>query len=263
MDVAAHTRNPMMVRLGLRLQALGVTAFLIGALSLTGLGPSQARPATASPSVRGNAVPCNAICKAYMTWSERITALVRPSRPFQTQGAHPSRPPRMTAHQASSSFRRGMNAFAQFPVQGNPTAPNRVNAAPAAETPPAADRQAAETAPAMETAEAAKTSPGDAAEPRPSDEIADRFPATREFMRALRIGTDGATRDATHDAAESPAVTLTETTASGTGAFSSAGRADVRLVTALLLALCALATLRLFGGSGAQAKRRAASPIAS
>ena len=219
----------MMNRLRSPLRALGVTAFLICALSFAGLGLSHARPPNASPSVPIHGLPCNAACKAYLTWSHRVTAMFRPSRPLkmfrptrplEKNAAHHGRPPRMMVHHAPKMRQRGLNSFAQLRVQSDATPDS-------AEMPRTAETPRAELAPS-----------------RPRDQIADRFPAAAEFMTAKRAGTDGATPDA----AESTDVAVADITPAtqGTGRVdASAHGADMRLVASLLLALCTLAGVRI------------------
>lgn len=250
----------MMDQLRSLMRTFGVTAFLICALSLAGLGMSHARPSNPSQSARYSELPCNAVCNAYMTWSQRVRAMFHPVRPLKTlhparpveaTAARHGRPPRMVAHHAPKPHQRSLNSFAQLQTQ-NDTTPQATDAPPAAETPRAVETpvdtpQAMQMAPATEppTAEqalpAAETPQGEIADSRPSNRIVDRFPATREFMRALRVGPNGAARDG----ADSPAVAADDTAARTTGTVdASAHGADMRLVGALLLALGTLVTLR-------------------
>ena len=244
-----------------------MTAVLICALSLAGVGTLHARPSQASQSAHGNGLPCNAVCKAYMSWSHRVTAMFHPSRPSkmparppQKIAAHHGRPPRMMAHHAPKT--RGLNSFAQWRVPSDATAgsaetPRVVETPRAAETPQitetpqaavtpqvAATAQTAETPQAAEMPQAAEVPRAEVAPSRPIDQIADRFPAATEFMTA-RAGTD----TAAHDAAESPVVASANPTPANhaTGAVDpSAHGADIRLMASLLLALCTLAGLRIW-----------------
>ena len=251
-----------------------MTAVLICALSLAGLDASHARPAHAPQSAHSNGLPCNAVCKAYMTWSHRVTAMFRPSRPLKM--ARPTRPqqklaahhrglPRM-AHHAPGTRERGLNSFAQLRVQNDATAetPRAAEAPSATETPQAAAApqvtetahaaetpQTAEMPPAAEKAQAAEAPPAEVTASRPIDQIADRFPTAAEFMTA-RAGIDSPT----HEAAESTVVALESRVAAvadttpadqATGTVdASAHGADMRLVAFLLLALCTLAGLRIW-----------------
>jgi hypothetical protein len=245
-----------------------MTAVLIGALSLAGLGVSHARPSHASQSVHSHELPCNAVCKAYMSWSHRVTAMFHPSRPLkmparpsQKIAAHHGRPPRMMVHHAPRT--RGLNSFAQWRVPSDTTAdapgtpraaeapratetPQVTEPPQAAETPQAAERaQVAETPLAAERVQAAEAPQAEVAPSRPIDQIADRFPAPAEFMTAKRADTDSET----HDAAASTVAVGADTTPANqaTGSVDpSAHGADMRLVASLLLALCALGGLRIW-----------------
>ena len=181
--------NSMMDRLRSPMRTLGMTAVLICALSLAGLGMSHARPSHAP--VQRHGLPCNAACKAYMSWSHRVAAMFRPSRPLKRIAAHHGNPPRMMvhhaprtrmAHHAPRLRQSGLNSFAQLPAPGDATrepaeASRAVQAPQVAEMPPAAEAQ------------------GEVAPSRPTDRIADRFPTAAEFMRAGRAGTDSPTDD--------------------------------------------------------------------
>ena len=258
-------------RLRSLMRTLAVAAFLICALSLAAPGPSHARPSNASQSVHINGLPCNAVCMAYMSWSHRVTAIFHPSRslkifpparPPKTNVAHHGRPPRMVVHHAPKTHQRSLNSFAQWPVQSDAT-PDSTETPRAAETPGAVDTpidspRAMEMAPATEPAQVEKAPPAvetpqnEVAAPRPNDQIADRFPATRDFMRALRVGPNGAALDG----ADSTAVAAADTAARATGTVdASAHGADMRLVGALLLALGILVALRFFGEVKRHARR--------
>jgi hypothetical protein len=263
----------MMDRLRSPMQTLGVTAFLICVLSLAGPGMSHARPSHASQSVHSNGLPCNAVCKAYMSWSHRVTAMLHPSRPLKKTAAHHGRPPRtMVARHAPRTRQRSLNSFAQWPAQSDappqsaetPRAaemPQAAQTPQATETPQAADadmRQAAETPRAAETPQAAETPPAaetpqaEVAPSRPIDRIADRFPTAAEFMTAKRAGTDSVTHDTVEStvvALESRVAALADTTPATQAAGAAEARAhgaDMRLVASLLLALCGLAGLRIW-----------------
>ena len=223
----------MMDRLRRPMQALAVTVFLICALSLAGLGRSQARPSNPSPAVPVQAQPCNTVCKTYMAWSHRIAAMFRPSRPQQRTAARHQ--PRMMAHHAPGTHRPGLNAFAQWPVQ---MAPDHGAPPPAMES-----AQDAALPRAAETTQAPETPQAGVAPSRPVDQIAGRFPAAVDYMTATRAGTDvaaAADRSVPALADAFPARQGTETVA------AVAPRSDVRLVTALLLAFISLTALRLW-----------------
>jgi hypothetical protein len=251
----------MMDRLRSLMQTLGATAVLICVLSLAGPGVSHARPSHPSQSVHSNGLPCNAVCRAYMSWSHRVTAMFHPSRrltmfrsaqALKKAAAHHRRPPRtMVAHHAPRTRQRALNSFAQLPVQSDappPSAetPQAVEMPQAAQTPQATETaRAAETPLAAERVQAAEAPQAEAAPSRPIDQIADRFPAVAEFMTARRVGPDSAT----HDGADSTTVVVADTTPANhaTGAVDpSAHGADMRLVASLLLALCALAGIRIW-----------------
>ena len=221
-----------------------MTAVMICALSLAGLGASHARPAHAPQSAHSNGLPCNAVCKAYMTWSHRVTAMFHPSRPLKM--ARPTRPqqkfaahhrglPRM-AHHAPGTRERGLNSFAQLRVQNDATAeaPQATEAPRATETPQAAAApqvaeaaqaavtpqvaaapQAAKTAHAAETPQAAEMPPAaekaQAAEAPPAEVTASRpiDQIADRFPTAAEFMTARAGIDSpTHEAAESTVVAL-------------------------------------------------------
>jgi len=150
----------------------------------------------------------------------------------------------MVARHAPRTRQRALNSFAQLPVQSD-APPQSAETPRAADMPQAAQTpQAAKTPQAAETVQAAETPQAEVAPSRPIDQIADRFPVAAEFMTARRVGTDGAT----HDAADSRDVAAADTTpaAQATGTVgASAHGADMRLVASLLLALFALAGVRI------------------
>jgi hypothetical protein len=210
-------------------RTLGVIAFLICALSLAGLGASRARPSTPSPSVYADEPPCNSVCKAYLAWSSRVTATLHPSRPSKTTTDFHRRPLQRVAHDVPRLRQRVLNSFAQLHVP-NDAAPSAAEPRRAAEIPPVpetlrtpetAQAQAPETPDAVavtraaaapqtaETRHAAQTPPSEVAPFRPIDQIAERFPALREFMAARLAGTYAPTGDAAEQAfaalADSPA----------------------------------------------------------
>jgi len=206
-------------------RTLGVIAFLIGALSLAGLGASRARPSTPSPSVYADEPPCNSVCKAYLAWSSRVTATQPPSRPSKTTADLHRRPLQRVARYVPRLRPRGLNSFAQLHVPNDaapsaaeprrpaeippvPETPRTPETAQVPETPDAVTRAAAAPQ-AAETTHAAQTPPSEVAPSRPIDQIAERFPALREFMAARLAGTYAPTGDAAEQAfaalADSPA----------------------------------------------------------
>jgi len=237
------------------MRTLRVTAVLVCALSLAGLGTSQARPSHAPPSIHRHGLPCNAVCKAYMTWSHRVAAMFRPSRPtkmsrqmrpLQKTAAHHGRPPRMMVHHAPRMRQRGLNSFAELRVPSDATpksaeTPRTTETPRAAET-PAAETPVTETPRAAETTQAAETPQAEVAPSRPVDKIADRFPTVAEFLTAQRGGADGAT----DDAEDSVVVAAAETSAAiqGTGTVDdvAADGPDLQLAVSLLLMLGSLPT---------------------
>lgn len=254
----------MMDRLRSSIWTLGVFATLVSALSLAGVGMSQARPQRPSPSARVNQAPCNAACQAYLAWSNRVSAMFHPSRPLTPKmaTAQRGRPARaMTAHHAPryarlapryarlapGTRRPGLNSFAQWPPQ--------TDATPApAETRPAEEPTAVAEAPrAAATPPAAATAPAEATPFRPIDQIADRFPTVREFMTAQRADIDNA---ANGPAANGPADGPTFAVAGPVPRDASASDADIRLIAALLIALSTLPTLRFFKQVDRLARRR-------
>jgi hypothetical protein len=212
-------------------RTLGVIAFLIGALSLAGLGASRARPSTPSPSVYADEPPCNSVCKAYLAWSSRVTATQPPSRPSKTTADLHRRPLQRVARYVPRLRPRGLNSFAQLHVPNDaapsaaeprrpaeippvPETPRTPETAQVPETPDAVTRAAAAPQ-AAETTHAAQTPPSEVAPSRPIDQIAERFPALREFMAARLAGTYAPTGDAAEQAfaalADSPAPQRTAT----------------------------------------------------
>jgi len=244
----------MMDRLRSSMRTLRVTATTVVALSLAGIGVSQARPSHPSPSAAARQQSCNTVCEAYMAWSHRVTAMFHPSRPsmkLKKTAAQYGRPARMMmAHRAARNAlkarRPGLNSFAQWPAQGDAASADTRQAeeptpatqtSPAAETPQAAQTLQAETAPRAE------------APPfRPIDQIADRFPTIREFLSAHRAHTDIATNDPADGAAFAVADPVPHD--------ASASDADIRLIAALLIALSTLPTLRFFKRVDRLARRR-------
>lgn len=207
----------MMDRLRSPLQTLGGTAFLICALSLAGLGSSHAGPSNSSESVGVSGEPCNDICRAYMTWSYRVSAMFRPSQPLEKHAAHHGRPPRTMVRYGSRTRQPALNSFARLPEQSDATPQS------------------------AETRQPAQTPQAEVAPSPPIDRIAG-FLATGKSMTARRAGTDSATNDAAESTVVAVADTIPATQATGTVRASAIGP-DMRLAASLLLALCTLATL--------------------
>jgi hypothetical protein len=219
----------MMDRLRSPMQTLGGTAFLICALSLAGIGSSHAGPSSSPESVGVSEEPCNDVCKAYMAWSHRVSAMFGPAQPLEKRAAPHDRPPRTMVRYGSRTRQPALNSFARLPEQSDATPQS-------AETPPAAETPQAEVAPS-----------------EPIDQIAD-FLAAGKFMAAKRAGTDSATNDAADRTVVAVADTIPATQATGTVHASAIGP-DMRLVASLLLALCTLAALAFW--SRFRAKRDA------
>jgi len=238
-------------------RTLGVIAFLIGALSLAGLGASRARPSTPSPSVYADEPPCNSVCKAYLAWSSRVTATLPPSRPSKTTADLHRRPLQRVARHVPRLRPRGLNSFAQLHVPNDaapsaaeprrpaeippvPETPRTPETAQVPETPDAVTRAAAAPQ-AAETTHAAQTPPSEVAASRPADQIAERFPALREFMAARLAGTDAPTGDAAEQAftalADSPAPQRTAPV------DPPAPAPDRQWAASLVLVLCTLPAL--------------------
>ena len=232
---------------------LGVIAFLVCALSLAGLGVSRADPSTPSPSVSADEPPCNSVCKAYLAWSSRVTAALHPSRPSTTTADLHRRPLQRMARHVPKLRQRGLNSFAQLPNDAAPSAAEPRRAAeipPVPETPrppemapetPDAMTRAAATPQAAETTHAAQTPPSEVAPSRPIDQIAERFPALRQFMAARLAGTDARTGDAAEQAfaalADSPAPQRTAIV------DPPAPAPDRQWAVSLVLVLCTLPAL--------------------
>ena len=239
----------MMDRLRSPARTLGVTAVLICALSLAGLGLSHARPSHAP--VQRHGLPCNAVCKAYMTWSHRVTAMFRPTRPLQKAAAHHRRPPRMMVYRAPKTRmvqhaprmrQRSLNSFAQLPAPSDATretveTPQAKEAPQAAATPRAAD-----TAPAAGMAQSVATPQAELTPSRPVDQIADRFPSVTEFLTARRVEADGVTDDAADSTGIAGADTIPATQGASTVDDAAADGPDLQWAASLLLMLGSLPT---------------------
>lgn len=168
--------------------------------------------------------PCNDFCKAYLAWSDRVSAMFHPSRPVARTAVHHGKPPdRMVHPRASKTRQPRLNSFAQFPVRSDATPPS------------------------------AETSQAEAAPSRPVDRIVDRFPAADGFVTARLAGTGLAgTGIATNDAAESTVASATDAipATQDTGTIDdTAGGLDVRFAVSLFLGLCALSALGFWGWS--------------
>lgn len=217
----------MMGRLRSTMQTLGAALALVCALSLAGLSPSHAVPSNLSGTDDVSRQPCNHFCKAYLAWSDRVSAMFHRSRPVaQTAVHHRKLAGRMVVHHHASKTREpALNSFAQFPV--------RSDAAPqSTETPPSAETSEAEDAPS-----------------RPVEPIADRVPAADGLVTASLDGTASATNDAPESRVASVADAIPATQDQGTGKIDdTAGGLHIRFALPLLLALCSLSALVLFWG---------------
>lgn len=203
----------MLGRLGSTMQTLWAIAALICALCLTGPSASHAAASTMSGTDDASRAPCNEVCKAYMAWSDRVSAMFHPSSPVAQTAGKPAG--QMVHRRASPTRQSGLNAFAQFPVRRDATA---LSAEPA---------------------------PIAVAPSRPLDEIAERFPTTAGFVTALLASTAGAT----NEAPESPVVSVSDTipAAPEISAIDDTAGRDMRLALSLLLALCALSAFVVWG----------------
>jgi hypothetical protein len=208
----------MMGRLRSTMQTLGATATLICALSLAGLGTSHAAPADLSGTDDVSRPPCNDVCKAYLAWSDRVSAMFHPSPPVaQPAVVHHAKPvDRMVHHRAPKMRQPGLNSFAQFLVRSDATA------------------------------QPAETSQAEDAPSRPADRVADRIPAAAGFVTAKLAGTGSATNDAPQSTVVSasdaiPAIQGTSTI------DDTAGDPDIRFAVSLFLALCTVFVRVLWG----------------
>jgi hypothetical protein len=207
----------MMGRLRSTMQTLGAAAALIYALSLAGLSTSHAAPSNLSRTDYVSRQPCNDVCKAYLAWSDRVSAMFHPSQPVAQTAVHHGKPAGwMVHHPASKTRQPSSNSFAQFPVRSDAT-------------PQSAETSQAEDAPS-----------------RPADPIADRFPAADGFVTARLAGTGSATNDTPESAVVSATDAIPAT--QGTSKIDdTAGGLDIRFAVPLFLALCALSALVLWG----------------
>jgi hypothetical protein len=153
---------------------------------------------------------------------------------------------------------RGLNSFAQLHVPNDAAAPSAAEPRRPAEIPPVPETprnretaqvpetpdavtRAAAAPQAAETTHAAQTPPSEVAPSRPIDQIAERFPALREFMAARLAGTYAPTGDAAEQAfaalADSPAPQRTATV------DPPAPAPDRQWAASLVLVLCTLPAL--------------------
>jgi hypothetical protein len=201
---------------------------VVCALSLAGLGATHAAPPKLSATDAAGRQPCNDVCKAYMAWSDRVSAMLHPSTVPQST-VHDAKPDQMVHHPVPRTRQQGLNSFAQFPVRRDATAPS------------------------------AETAPVEVAPSRRADEIADRFPTTAGFVTALLASTAGATNDAPESAVVPVSDALPATRATGTIGASAiettTGGLDLRFTMSLLLALCILSALVFRGWSRARTPR--------
>jgi hypothetical protein len=208
----------MMNRLRSTTQTLGAAAALICALSLAAAAPSPSYAAASNVSGTDDASqqPCNDVCKAYMAWSDRVSAQLRPSSPLAQAAVPDGKPAGQMVHRRASRTRQpSLSSFAQFPV--------RRNAA-----------QSAETAQAV------------VAPSRPLEGIADRFPTTAGFVTALLTGPAGATNEAP-DSTVVPATDAILATRATSPIDATAGGVDMQFTVSLFLALCLLSALVFWG----------------
>jgi len=217
-----------MSRIQPKVQRLVASALLVCAASLAGLGASHA----ASSTTTVNGMPCNELCKAYMSWSDRMMAKFLPPRPqmrplaraqsqaqmqSQARAAMHDRKPDRVVHHAAAPRRSGLNSFAQFP-----------QAADAA--PPAADAQ--------RTAAAA---PGAAA--APANPVTDRFPTDAVVTAAMDTGR------AASEFPETVVVPATDSVAMPAASTIAAATGDqeTRFPASLALALSAFVAFLAWG----------------
>ena len=212
----------MMDRSRSPLRILAVTASLASALSLAELGSSHAGASNSPPSASVDELPCNDVCRDYMSWSDRVAPLFRPSPSAATTAAQRTKPPRAMADHAAKPRRPALNSFAQWPPQGVAT--------------PDLDEPPPVTA----------TSPARIGASRPRDQIGDRLPALPEFimpesMVAQRYRTGSAAPDAADGRTTRPRTPATPET--GTDG-ASVGALGISLIALLCLALGGLPALQ-------------------
>ena len=219
----------MMDRSRSPLRILAVTASLASALSLAELGSSHAGASNSPPSASVDELPCNDVCRDYMSWSDRVAPLFRPSPSAATTAAQRTKPPRAMADHAAKPRRPALNSFAQWPTQGVAT--------PDLDEPPPVT----------------STSPARIGASRPRDQIADRLPALPEFIMPESMMTPRARRGS---AAADAAGGSTMVARAGTPATPETGT-DGASVGALGISLIALLCLALGGLPALQWRRRA------
>ncbi len=227
----------MMSHLQSMTQRLAVTMLLGCAVSLAGLGASHAATPNASGMTTVNGLPCNELCKAYMSWSDRMMAKFLPPHPqLRSQArAQPQSQARTAVHErklerklhhAAAARRLGLNSFAQIP---KPNDANPRDAAP----------QSTET-PRVE-----------AASPAPANPIADRFPAQALATRALPVQALVSARvadSARSDLPESGAVSATDAaSAPQTTDTTAESDQETRFPVSLALALSAFVAFLAWG----------------
>ena len=206
-----------MDRLRSTMQTLGAAAALICALSLAGPSTSQAAPSNLSETEDVRRPPCNAVCKAYMAWSDRVSVMFHRSRPVARTAAHHGKlAGRMVQHRVSKTRQPSLNSFAQLRVRGDATSPS------------------------------AETSQAEDAPSRPVDRIADRFPAADGFVTARHAGTGSATNDVPEITIVS-AIDAIPATQAISKIDDAAGGLYMGFTVLLFLALCALPALVLWG----------------
>jgi hypothetical protein len=202
--------TPMMGRLRSTMQTPGATAVLIGALFLAGLNASHAAPSNGSGTDDIGRLPCNDLCKAYLAWSDRASAMFHPSSPAAQTAVHPVKPAgRMLPHPASRTRPPSLDSFAQFPVPGD--------------TPP----------------ESAATSQAEIAPSRPAERIGDRFPVAGGIVAATPASTGSATNDAPESTVVS-AIGAIPATQGARAIGNTGGVLNMRFAMFLSLALCTL-----------------------
>ncbi len=215
----ARGRTSMMGHLRSTMQTLGATAALTCALSLAGPSVSHAAPSNLSGTDYVSRQPCNDLCKAYLAWSDRVSAMFHPSRRVARTAVHHGKPAGRMVHQrAPKAPPPSLNSFAQFPVRSDATP------------------------------QSAGTTRAEVALSRPVDRIADRFPAADGFVTAGLAGTGSAT----NDVRESTFVSATDAFPAMQGASTiddTAGGQDMRFWVSLLLAFCAMSALVFWGWS--------------
>jgi hypothetical protein len=126
----------MIGRPGSTRQRLAVAAALVVVLSLAGPSMSHAAPSNASGTGYVNGLPCNDICKAYMAWSDRVMARLRPApqSPPKARIAVRQRKPERTVYRESETRHADLSSFAQLLRRSN--APARTAEPPQAAEPP-------------------------------------------------------------------------------------------------------------------------------